>query len=186
MSIKNLEAGKIINYKSPNYIYAYGAKPSVFATPSTGESFDGRAFTHSYRQIEFTIHYKEHYRNSSSVLEISWSTNEGWDGNNYFITPERLFNPIKLRLSKSDSVLSRTLDSIDIEILKPSRFFNNYWFVRDYWEDSDRPPYTNFDNSYGMFFTITIGKQTGMTLDFQSLDSLCNGYYYKEMKFKNW
>jgi hypothetical protein len=185
-SAKVLKAGKIINYKSPNLIYVYGGKPSVFATPNPGEYFEGKAYSDAYQQIEFKVHYKEHLKDNSSAKEILWSTHNGWDGNAYFITPERLFNPIKLRLSKSDSVLSRTLDSIDIEILKPSRFFNNYWFVRDYWEDSDRPPYTNFDNSYGMFFTITIGKQTGMTLDFQSMDSLCNGYYYREMKFKKW
>lgn len=185
-SAKILQAGKFIIYKSPYLIYVYGGKPSVFATPGTGEDFDGRAYTDNYKQIEFTVHYKENYKNSFSVNEISWVTHEGWDGTSYFITPERLFNPIKQRLSHLDSVLSRILDSIDIEILKPSRFFNNYWFVRDYWEDSDRPPYTNFDNSYGMFFTITRAQLTGMKLDSQSLDSLCNGYYYKEMKFKSW
>ncbi len=182
---KVLKAGKIIAYKSPNVIYAYGGKPSVFALPSPGES-EGSEYSESYRQIKFCIHFKEYYENTQSINHISWSTYKGWDGNVYFITPERLFNRMKLQLQKNDSILSRKLDSIDIEITRPSKFFNYYWSVREYWEDSDRPPYTNFDNSFGMFITIERDKLTGMKLDSQSMDSLCNGYNYKEMKFKNW
>ena len=89
-------------------------------------------------------------------------------------------------LPKNDSILFRRLDSVDISMTMPSRFFNDYWFIRHYWEDTDRPPYTNFDNSYGMFFTIAHDKITGQKLDSQSMDSLCNGRFYKEMKFKNW
>ncbi len=182
---KVLNAGKIIAYKSPNLIYVYGGKPSVFALPGTGES-PGREFSVVYRQIEFSVHFKEYYENSYSVQEISWIANSGWDGNDYFISAGNLFNRMRPLFSKNDSILSRRLDSIDIAITKPSRFFNDYWFIREHWENSDRPPYTNFDNSYGMFITIVKDKLTGMGLDNQSLDSLCNSFQYKDMKFRNW
>ena len=55
-----------------------------------------------------------------------------------------------------------------------------------HWEDSDRPPYTNFDHSYGMFFTIAQDEWTGMQLNWEEMDSLCNGFFYKEMKFRSW
>lgn len=184
-SAKVLDAGKIIAYKSPNYIYVYGGKPSVFGMPSTGES-SGEAFTVSYSQIEFCVHFKQYYENSHSIEEISWMTNNGWDGNVYFITSGKLFNRMRPLLSNSDSILSRRLDSIDITIIKPSRFFNDYWYIREHWENSDRPPYSNFDNSYGMFITIAKDKLTGLKLDSQSLDSLCNSINYRDMKFKNW
>jgi len=184
-SAKVLDAGKIIAYRSPKYIYAYGDKPSVFGMPSTGES-SGEVFTVSYQQIEFCVHFKQYYENYHSIEKISWMTNSGWDGNLYFITPGKLFNRMRPLLSNSDSILSRRLDSIDITIIKPSRFFNDYWYIREYWENSDRPPYSNFDNSYGMFITIAKDKLTGLRLDSQSLDSLCNSINYRDMKFKNW
>ncbi len=89
-------------------------------------------------------------------------------------------------LPTNDSVIARRLDSIDIALTTPSRFFNNYWFIKDKWEDTDFPPYTNFDNSYGMFITIARDELTGMMLERQSMDSLCDGYFYKKMKFKRW
>jgi hypothetical protein len=174
----------IINYKSRYLIYVYGSYPSVYAISVGGETEGSGAY--GYQQIDFKVHYKEYYRNSFAVKEISWNTHEGWDENSYFITPTRLFNPIKLHLSKNDSVEYRKLDSIDIALLRPSKFFNNYWYVREHWEENDRLPYTNFDRSYGMFFTIARDEWTGMKLNWEAMDSLCNGYNYKEMKFKNW
>ena len=57
-SEKVLDAGKMITYRSPNLIYAYGDKPSVFATPSTGEDYDGRSYSENYQQLDFTVYYK--------------------------------------------------------------------------------------------------------------------------------
>ncbi|MEA1875450.1 MAG: hypothetical protein U9N86_01175, partial [Bacteroidota bacterium] len=56
------------------------------------------------------------------------------------ITPTSLFNRILNSLAEDENLLYRKLDSIDIVLMKPNRFFDNYWMVREYWEDSDRPP----------------------------------------------
>ena len=180
---KVLLPANIINYKSRNLIHVYGSYPSVYDLSDVGET-QGVAFKNAYQQIDFRVHYKEYYKYTFAVKEISWMANTGWEDLGYFMTPTRLFNPMKLLLQKNDSLIARSLDSIDIELLKPSRFFNDYWFVREHWENSDRPPYTNFDHSYGMFFTIAKDEWTGMLLNWEAMDSLCNGFFYKEMKFK--
>ncbi len=175
----------IINYKSRYMIYVYGSYPTVFALSATGDTGPMVQST-MYQQIDFKVHFKEYYKNSFAVKEISWLANTGWDENAYFIRPTRLFNPMKELLSKSDSIMSRTLDSIDIALLRTSNFYNNYLYVREHWDDSDRPPYTNFDRSYGMFFQIARDEWTGMKLNWEAMDSLCNGYYYQEMKFRSY
>lgn len=178
---------RVISYKSPYTFYAYGSRPSCFALPNIGESYTrSENSVDKYKQIEFCVHYKDYFEDFHKNMEMSWRTNKGWDGGAYFITPERFFNRLRVLLPKNDSILSRRFDSIDITLIEPSKFFNDYWFVREHWEDSDRPPYTNFDNSYGIFFTVAKAQITGQKLDSQTLDSLCNGYFYKEMKFKNW
>ena len=114
-------------------------------------------------------------------------TTEGWDEIGYYqMTPERLFNRMKMLLTKDDVIISRSLDSIEVAITNPSKCFSDYWSVKDFWENSDNPPYTNFDKSYGLFITYSIGKKTGFVLNRQSMDTLCKGYHYKEMRFKNW
>ena len=158
----------------------------MFAIGSTGEGHGGPAYSEEYKQISFKVHFKEHFPDAVISREISWSTNEGWSDNAYFIRPTRLFNPIMERLTESDSLVARTIDSIDVSLLKACRFFNNYWSVRENWENTDRPPYSNFDSSYGMFFTIVRDEWTGMKISDKDMDSLCRGYYYRHMKFRNW
>jgi hypothetical protein len=166
-------------------IYLYGDMTTKFSLPGGGEECDpGKE--NCYRQIEFNLHYKDYFNNSYAIREISWMTNSGWDEVGWYnLTPERLFNRMKQLLPKSNDIIYRKLDSIDITIIKPSKCFSDWWFVKDYWESSDNPPYTNFDNSYGLFITYLIGSQTGFVLNRQSMDTLCNGYLYKEMKFRN-
>ncbi len=179
-----LRPAEIINYKSRYSIYVYGSYPSVFALSPTGDNYYNSNFSVRYQQIEFRVHYREVFADHEVVKELWWATYEGWHDNAYFITPIRLFNRILNSLAEDENILYRKLDSIDIALMKPNRFFDNYWMVREYWEDSDRPPYTNFDNSYGMFFTIARDEWTGMQLFWRDLDSLCEGYYYKGMKFR--
>ncbi|MEA1876895.1 MAG: hypothetical protein U9N86_08515 [Bacteroidota bacterium] len=186
-SVPVLTPGVIIPEPRGTVIYLYGATLSKFAIPIGGESECRPSEENCYRQIEFSVHFKEYYENFYAEKEISWTTNSGWDGgSSYKLTPERLFNRMKMLLPSSDSILTRRLDSIDVAIISPCRAFSEYWFVREYWENSDNPPYTNFDNSYGMFISYKIGKQTGFVLNRQTMDSLCKGYNYKEMKFKSW
>ncbi len=181
--VKVLLPSKIYNYKSRYVLYLYGSYPSVYAISPPGEENSGSLL---YQQIDFRVHYKDYYKNTSAIKEVSWMANTGWDGTAYFMSPTRFFNPLKVLLPKNDSIISRRLDSIDIALLRPSNFFNFYWTVQKYWEDSDRPPYTNFDNSYGMFFTITRDAWTGLTLNWDAMDSLCSGFFNKEMKFRKY
>jgi len=180
-----LSSAKITAYTGKNLIYVYGDRPSLFALPSVEKS-NGKKTKDFYRQIEFYVHFKEYYENSFSIKEISWMTYNGFKSSGYLISPERLFNRMKLLLPKNDSILVRTLDSIDLRITVPCTVFNKYWFVREHWEDSDYPPFTNFDHSYGLFLTVATAKLTGLVLTRRSMDSLCDGYYYKEMKFRHW
>lgn len=182
-SAKALCPTKIINYKSRYLIYVYGSFPSVYALPPTEETPDPD-FEILYQQINFRVHYKEHYFSGVSTKEISWIANQGWDDNAYFITPERILDPIRERINDHDSILYRTLDSIDIALMRPSKFFNQYWYLHEKWGDNDYHPCTNFDHSYGMFFTYVQDEWTGMQLNWQAMDSLCNGQYYKQLKFR--
>ena len=139
-----------------------------------------------YQEIRITVHYKEYYNAYYETRSINWATNQGWQNGGYQLTPERLFNRMLLKIPDNKDVEVRILDSIDIEIIRPSSAFSEYWYVREYWENTDRPPFTNFDNSFGMFFTYKKGELTGFTLDRRTHDSLCNGTQYKSMKFKHW
>lgn len=176
---------RITNYISRLTLYLYGSKPTLFTLPDLGESGGGNPNA-SFNQIEFRVHYKEYYPNGYSTRSICWKTYEGFVGAEYYLYPNRFFNPLKIRLPKSDTILARRLDSIDVALLRPNKFFNHYWAVKDYWDGSERPPFTNFGNAYGMFFTYIRDVWTGMQLNWEAMDSLCNGYFYKEMKFKNW
>ena len=167
-------------------IYLFGEITTSFSLPGGAEECPG-SHESCYSQIEFIVHYKDFYNTTSEVKEISWRTNAGWDEKGgYPLTPERLFNRMNMLLPKSDDIIVRTLDSIDVSILKPSKCFSDWWSVKDNWDNSDNPPYTNFDHSYGLFITYRIGKETGFTLNRQSMDTLCNGYLYKGMKFRSW
>ena len=179
-----LRPAEIINYKSRYNIYVYGSYPSVYALSNAGEYYHNNDYSLRYQQIEFRVHYRDVYADHEDVKELWWACSDGWSYNAYFITPTRLFNPILNNLEELKGLQYRKLDSIVIALTKPNRFFDYYWEVKDYWENSDRPPYTNFDNSYGMFITIARDEWTGMQLFWRDLDSLCNGQYYKTMKFK--
>ena len=138
-----------------------------------------------YHEIRVTVHFREYYDTGFAFRSINWATNRGWSGS-YQLTPERIFNRMLLHIPEDKNVEARVLDSIDFVIIRPSSAFSEYWYVREYWEKTDRPPFTNFDQSYGMFFTYKKGEMTGFTLDRRTLDSLCNGTPYKSMKFKHW
>jgi hypothetical protein len=178
-----LRPDRIINYLSRFTLYLYGSKPSLFKIPNGGEAGGGNPNA-SFNQIEFRVHYKEYYPNGYSTRSIYWKTYEGFVDNEYYLYPNRFFYPLKIRLPKSDTILARRLDSIDVAVLRPNKFFNHYWAVKDYWDGSERPPFYNFENAYGMFFTYIRDEWTGMQLNWQAMDSLCNGDFYKEMKFK--
>ncbi len=182
-AVKALQEVKIINYKSRELIYVFGTYPSVYALMWHGETPVLGGST-AYQQIDFRFHYKEYFRSGWAQKEISWMNSKGWDDNAYFITPERIFTPMRTLLPKSDSILYRKLDSIDIALLRTSNIFEKYLYIKDYWENTDNPPYTNFDHSYGLFFLIAREEWTGMQLNRQAMDSLCRGYSYKDLKFR--
>jgi len=164
----------------------YHEYSSKFSLPVGGKSECANSMENCYQQIEISVHFKEYYEDSFAIKKVSWFSDSGWNQGWYRLTPTRLFNNMKALLPNDDIILARTLDSIDVAIYRPNRIFSEYWFVREYWENSDRPPFSNFDNSYGLFITYKIGKQTGFRLERRTLDSLCYGEFYKEMKFKHW
>ncbi|MCX6226687.1 MAG: hypothetical protein NTV01_18385 [Bacteroidia bacterium] len=166
-------------------IYLFGMHPTHAYLPGGGEDCVPRN-DFCFRQIEFRVHYKDYYQDSEADRDISWNTHEGWGLNpsRYELTPDRLLNRMKMLIPDRENVVARRLDSIDIQIIAPSKCFSDYWEVKDYSDDSNIPPFTNFDNSFGLFYTYKIGSKTGMKLNPQSLDTLCKGNSYKEMKFK--
>ena len=182
-AVMALRKVKIINYKSRYLIYVFGSYPSVYALTWHGET-PVLGGSRPYQQIDFRVHYREYCRNSWAQKEISWMRTTGWDESAYFITPERIFKPMRALLPKSDSIIYRKLDSIDIALLRTSNIFEKYQYIRDYWENTDNPPYTNFDHSYGLFFLLAREEWTGMQLNWQAMDSLCRGEEYKDLKFR--
>jgi len=175
---------EIINYKSRYEIYAYGSKPSLYSLSYVGETSEG--VNTVYRQIEFKVHYKDHFTDQTLDREIHWLTYKGFDGLQYFMSPAKLFYPISELIPDDDSVLFRTLDSIDIALMRPTNVFNHYFHMMEMleWEDNDFAPYSNFDNAYGMFFGIIRDEWTGMKLHYQEMDTLCFSESYKYLKFR--
>ncbi len=168
------------------YIRLYHEYPTQFAMVVGSPAECAPGTEGCFQQIEFCIHYKDHYSDSVETRKLSWVSNEGWNEGSYKLNAARLFGKMVNLFPSDESILARTLDSIDVSIVRPNRVFSNYWEVREYWDNIDRPPYSNFDNSYGMFFTYQVGVKTGYSLDNRVMDSLCNGYYYKKMKFRPW
>jgi len=167
-------------------ISLYGDKPSRIVLFG-GDCDPKKDFC--YRQIKFWVHYKDYHQATEGIVrEVSWMTSNGWDPYDYwyYLSAERLFNRMKLLIPEDDHVVARTLDSIDVQIISPSWVFSQWWEIKDYQEQTNDPPYTNFDHSYGLFATYKIGERTGLKLNQQALDTLCNGYLYKCMKFKSW
>ncbi len=177
-----LVANGIINWKSRNILYLYGSYPSLFGIPATGEP-GASSGSPVYKQIDIRVHFREVFQNSEIIKEVKWSANKGWDGNGYPMSPERFYNPLRERLITTDSLLCRKLDSVDVTVLKTSDFFNDYWVIKEMWDEYDRPPYSNFDNSYGMFISIARGTLTGLQLNWQAADSLYESEKYRDMKF---
>jgi hypothetical protein len=92
---------------------------------------------------------------------------------------------MKQQVSNDPMVIARTLDSIDVEMKIPSRAFHLYYNFREFWGQTEKA-YSNFDYGYGIFSTFRRHRITGFVLERRAMDSLCNGYWYKEMKFRHW
>ena len=182
MDMKILKSSGIINYKSRTTLYLFGSKPSLFGIPGTGES-GSTSGAPVYKQIDFTVHFKEVFESHVETKKVKWSANTGWDGNGYAVTPERFFTPMSKKLMNHEELIHRELDSVDVTVIKTSDFYNEYWAIKDYWDAFDRPPYTNFSNSYGMFISIARGTLTGLQLNWQAADSLYESKKYEPMKF---
>ena len=139
-----------------------------------------------YRHTEFWVHIKEHYEDHVESKTLNWRTTSGYDASGWYnLTPERLFNPMKQQISDDPMVIARTLDSIDVEIKVPSSVFQQYYNFREFWGHTENT-YSNFNFGYGIFTTLRRHRITGFVLERRAMDSLCNGYWYKEMKFRSW
>ena len=178
-------AYKVKVLPSTKIISLYGDKITRFSMGG-GDCDPSKGFC--YRQIGFRVHYQDHFPDSSVTRSIEWKTIEGWGEteSSYQLTPERLFNRMKILIPNNPEVLSRTLDRVNVTIIKPDKCFSDWWQIKGYWENSDNEPYTNFSNSYGLFITYLKGETTGLILDRQSMDTLCHGYLYEVMRFRNW
>lgn len=183
-SAKVMKAGQLSGLA--RVINLYGVFPaSISMTGGTDAECDFSGSNSCYQEIEFWVHIREHSKNTSVPKTIHWKTFNGWEGAVYWIYPARIFNRLRMQLPKSDTVLARSLDSIDIAITIPSRAFHDFWTIRGYWDQAD-VILKNFDQAFGLFATLRSAKKTGFGLDRQTMDSLCNGSEYKEMKFRHW
>ena len=164
----------------------YGEEPiKVSITGGTDYECNEKGPNPCYHDIEFWVHITEHTKNASFPVSINWKTHQGWDYGLYVLTPERIFNRLRMTLSKHDSILARSFDSIDVAITIPSKAFHDFWAVR---KNSDQTDIVlqSIDQGLGLFATLRSAKKTGLGLDRQTMDSLCYGYWYKEMKFRYW
>jgi hypothetical protein len=183
-SAKVMRAGQLSGL--PRIISLYRDTPAMVSMDGgTDTECDYGGPNSCYLEIEFWVHIKEHSKNTSVPQTIHWKTFNGWEYQVYKIYPARIFSRLRMLLPKSDSVLVRTLDSIDIAITIPSRAFHDFWVIRDYWDQAD-VILKNFDHAFGLFSTLRSAKKTGFFFDRQTMDSLCNGYWFKEMKFRYW
>ncbi len=183
-----LTPGKLHVTNSIKILYLYGTHPTDFSLVggSEGQTSSWKD-DYTYKHIEFWVHYREFTSTGSESRTVHWKTNQGWTENGWYsLSPERILNRLRMLIEKNDSVEARVLDSIDVAIITASKAFNDYWFFREHWEDTDFPPPSNFDHSYGLFATYRIGKKTGWVLENRAMDTLCNSSFYKDLKFRNW
>ena len=104
----------------------------------------------------------------------------------YRLTPERLFNRIRMNIRSSDSIAVRVLKDIDVTITSTQQDYGNYHQNLSPWEGMIEYPISGIENAFGFFFTKTKGELHGLHLDRRSLNSLCESPKWKDLKFRHW
>ncbi|MDD4645444.1 MAG: hypothetical protein PHY99_05610, partial [Bacteroidales bacterium] len=135
-------------------------------------------------EIRFRVNVTEFSEKGVYPKCIEWFTSN-FESGVYKETPERFFNRIMMGLHLSDTILVRTLGDIEVEMTYAAERLRDYIYQSN-WDGMIETPATTIPGAIGVFSTKSKGKLSGMQLDSQSLDSLCNGQKGKHLKFVHW
>jgi hypothetical protein len=167
------------NGRQSKELRLYGQNKTTFipfAISASGEN--GRGC-----EIRFRVYINEYSEHNTWSTCVEWFTNR-LDGG-YLMTPERFYNRLMMGLSRSDTILVRILKRIDVEMTVAGINFSDFTY-RVIWEGMIEEPATNIKGAIGFFSTKSQGGLNGMHLDRISLDSLCYGEKWKDLKFRHW
>lgn len=158
-----------------DYVSAF----TIYANPGLQGEF------YEEKEIRFRVNILEYSESGIYPKYIEWYTSNGFSFGNYKMTPERFYNRVMMGLDRSDSIQVRVLGDIEVEMTLAAKSFGDYVYLSN-WEGVIDIPFSNIQGAIGVFTTKSKGKLSGLHLDKQSLDSLCNGEKWKQLKFVHW
>ena len=89
---------------------------------------------------------------------------------------------LRSSISEDPDVIARKIKSIDFTITATSKTFYDFIHFGNHIQDNGNI-YSNINNGIGIFTSACTDSVTGLTLDYQTEDSIANGQYTKHLKF---
>ena len=89
---------------------------------------------------------------------------------------------IKSSIIDDPDVVARKIQSIDLSLTATTRSFYDFLKFGNNIQDNGQI-YSNIKNGIGIFTSACTDSVTGLTLDYQTEDSIANGQYTKHLKF---
>lgn len=171
--------------KSPRgkSIGVYGRNSSKFLINATTIAPN---MSFNYQEIVFKVNILEFSNTGKEEVTVEWRTVRGFGEYGYYLTPERLFNRIMMGLEDTPNISTRILNSIDIKMTIARENYGDYMANLSPFEGLIDYPIQGIEKAYGFFHTKTSGYLTGLNLDRESMDSLCNSPKWSHLKFKHW
>jgi hypothetical protein len=170
-------------------VYFYTEEPFWMQWLDTNEE--------SYFEILVRMHYKDFYYDDEVDRVAEWvltgiSTNmTSFPGGerkvySYYFRPENFYAQVRKTIPDDPEVEVRVCGKLDFIVLSSNRemeYFRNVFEISD---DYHGAGYTNIQNGYGIFTTYSTAGIYGLELGPDEQDSLANGKYTKNLKFRNY
>jgi hypothetical protein len=153
--------------------------------------------TESMFQILVRMHYTEYLYDDERTKVAEWvltgieTNSTGLSGStrkvySYYFRPESFYSKIRGAIEEDPEVEARICNKLDFIVLSSNKELDYYQNAYEISDDYHEAGYTNIENGYGVFTTYSSTGIYGMSLGQTELDSLANGVYTKDLKFKNY
>ncbi|MCD6347982.1 MAG: DUF4249 family protein [Bacteroidales bacterium] len=170
--------------KYPTY---NGEKIHLYSENGLSPSFIASAY---YIEGWVSIEYTDHYYDSDTNRITKWRDYHidatMLNAPPWIITAERFLRRTAVYIPDDKAVRYRTFRRLWITIYGADQNFFEYTMRANISPiDQSGHPFSNLVNGMGLFAATCTAKKWA-TLDYFSLDSLCNGQYTKHLRFKHW
>ena len=141
-----------------------------------------------YNELGIQVYYTD---NKNGIIEnkmveiIKTATlKPNSSGFNYLLREENFLRPLSRAINTDSSVILRKLKQIDLVAYSADQEFLYFKELFQTTNDLNHLPYSNIVNGYGLLTNRSTAYKTGFTLTRRSLDSLANGRYTRQLKFR--